>query len=44
MTENVGLYRLSYQLKTAKKSKAKQILGKRTNDKQKELIKNTSIL
>lgn len=38
-TENVGRYRSSNQLKTAKKSMAKQILG-RTDDKQKQLIKN----
>lgn len=40
MTENVGRYRPPYQLKTAKKSKAKQILGRRTDDTQKQLIKN----
>lgn len=38
MTENVGIYRPSYQLKTTKKSKAKQILGRRTDDKQMEAI------
>lgn len=37
MTENVGRYRPSNQLKTAKKSKAKQIL-RRTDDKQIEAI------
>lgn len=37
MTENVGRYRSSNQLKTAKKSKAKQIL-RRTDDKQIEAI------
>lgn len=40
MTENVGRYRSSNQLKTAKKSMAKPILGRRTDDKQKQLIKN----
>lgn len=40
MTTFFGRYIPSYQLKTAKKSKAKQILGIRIDEKQKQLIKN----